>query len=372
MNDVVPAPWWRRHGVLIVYLAAAIIVTWQQHGAGHHGVYDLYRIAFDDLRAGRDLYATTNYRYSPTFALLFAPLAVLPLTAGLLVWCLLGFLGMYAAFEVLLRHLPPGRRRLAQLLILGEVVRCMQNTQSNALITALMIAAFLAYERAWPWRGAWAVTVGAAIKVFPAGAGLFALLRPRPARAILALAAAGAVLLAAPMLVTGPQLLLQQYHWWITEAPGPVRRFYSAMDLFGVWTGAAVPHLPVQLLGLALLLGPVFLRRGAWDAPAFRRLVLYGVLGFSLLFNPRAESPTFVVGMAGVVAWWADGPRERWRTVLLVLAVALVTGLRSDLVPRAWRNEWLDPLRIMTIPVLAAWAAMLADLARFDAARADA
>src|SRR5437660_796245 len=83
------------------------------------------------------------------------------------------------------------------------------------LVAALMIAAFIAYSGDRLWRGAFAVAAGAAVKVFPIGAALFALLRRDRKRALGMVAAAVAVLAVLPVVVVGPHDLLVQYGRWI-------------------------------------------------------------------------------------------------------------------------------------------------------------
>src|SRR5207245_443496 len=111
------------------------------------------------------------FRYSPAFAVAFAPFALVPEWLGLLAWNLVNALGLYWAVR---RLLPRPQAQLVLMVVLGDIARTMQSCQSNGLITALMIAAYLAYSGERLWRGALAVTAGAAIKIFPAGAALFA------------------------------------------------------------------------------------------------------------------------------------------------------------------------------------------------------
>ena len=72
----------------------------------------------------------------------------------------------------------PGRPGLLALLCLHlEVLRAMQNAQSNALVAGLIILAFAALERASAWRAAAVVMLGACVKIFPLAALTFAIPR---------------------------------------------------------------------------------------------------------------------------------------------------------------------------------------------------
>ena len=70
---------------------AAVVITSIQAGAHRNNNFLIFQTSWDNLRAGQDMYAASGrhfdfYAYSPTFALLFAPLAMLPFTVGVLFW----------------------------------------------------------------------------------------------------------------------------------------------------------------------------------------------------------------------------------------------------------------------------------------------
>lgn len=345
-----------------------VIVTGQRLQPGRHGVFLIFRTAFFDLMAHRNLYATHTaehldyFRYSPTFALLFAPIAILPWPAGLLLWTGLNAVALYL---VIGRLLPRKPAQIVRFLVLGDLVRSLQSSQSNALVTALMIAAFIAFEEEKAVRGGWAVAAGAGIKIFPVGAGLFALIRPSRRRALLAITGAMALLIALPVAILGPRLLLQEYRWWFAnEAAEIFKPMYSLMDLIDAWSEYYWPRWPTQLAGLALLLLPVVIRRDAWGEAAWRLRLLCSVLVFCVLFNHGAESPSYVIAMAGIAIWWVATPRSTAHNVLLLLTILLSTIGRSSVVPPAIRLVWLDPGRTMVLPFLAAWILMQVELLR--------
>ena len=76
---------------MAVVWIVAVVVASLQAGARHNNNFEIFRTSWDNLVAGRNLYvASVNhqdfFKYSPTFALLFAPFAILPFTAGVLLW----------------------------------------------------------------------------------------------------------------------------------------------------------------------------------------------------------------------------------------------------------------------------------------------
>src|SRR5581483_7995004 len=147
----------------------------------------------------------------PTFALLFAPFAIPPFVVGLLLWDTCNAIALHYALR---RVLPPREATLATILVLPEVLIAVQASQSDALVAALIITAFVALERGHRPAGAAAIGVGAAIKLFPLAAVSFATPHPRRWRFAALLAVTAVVLVALPLVVLSPGELVQQYRWW--------------------------------------------------------------------------------------------------------------------------------------------------------------
>lgn len=326
------------------------------------GNFEIFRAASRHLVTGDDLYAhypdalQDQFKYSPAFALLFAPFAWLPWPLALFLWSALNALVLFVAVE---RLLPPRAALLALAALLLEVVRAMQNAQSNALVAGLIILAFVALERGRAWRAAFAVALGAAVKIFPLAALTFAVPRRRTLRTGLAAAVIGALLLVLPLLVTSPATLAAQYRsWHAIESLDTGQRWFSVMELVHRWTGADWPNWTVQLVGTVALLAPLALRRDRWDDLAFRRLYLCSLLGYVVLFNHQAERASFVIAFAGMAIWFASEPRTAWRTALFGAAF-ITMPLMSTLIPvPAVLKSPTAMVYRLTVPTLAVWLVM--------------
>jgi hypothetical protein len=355
---------------LALYALLATIITAQQTlGHAPSNNFAIFRASFGHLRRGQDLYAWylaehwDLFKYPPSCAALFAPFALVPYGVGLFGWNLLNAMVLCGAVVLLL----PGRAALAAMLIvLLEAVGSLQNTQSNALLAGLMILPLVAIEREHVAGGALSVVLGATIKVFPASAGLLGLLTPLRWRHVAWCVGLGAVSLALPLLFTSPDTLVQQYHSWLAISKSDNTKIGMAWlgGLFELALGRAVPHAPIQGLGVAWILFTAWLVRSHWTDVALRRLLLASLLIFSVVFNHMAESPSFVIAYAGVGIWWAALPRERWRDalVLLILLAGSVGG--SDIVPKHIRIEWHDRIQLKAIVTLLGWAGVQYDLLR--------
>ena len=332
------------------------------------GNFEIFRAASRHLVNGQDLYAhypdalQDQFKYSPTFALLFAPFAWLPWPLALFLWNALNALVLFVAVE---RVLPPRQALLALGLLLLEVLRAMQNAQSNALVAGLIILAYAALERGRIWRAAGAVAVGASVKIFPLAALTFAIPRRRALRTGLATAAAGAGLALLPLLVTPPATLLMQYRsWHAIETLDTTQRWFSVMELVHRATGAEMPNWPIQLAGTLVLLAPLALRRARWDDARFRLLFLCSLLLYVVLFNHQAERASFVIAFTGITLWFVAEPRTRWRAALFGLALVTIPLMSTVIpLPAAARNPTVVLLRL-AVPTLAVWLVMQRELWR--------
>jgi hypothetical protein len=331
------------------------------------GNFEIFRGASRHLFSDKDLYAeypdehSDRFKYSPTFALLFAPLAWIPWPLALFLWSSFNALALFVAVERVL----PGRRGLAALLCLHlELLRAMQNAQSNALVAGLIVLAFAALELRGAWRAAAAVMLGASVKIFPLAALTFAIPRRLALRTGAWAAAIGATLFALPLLVTSPSRLMAQYASWRgVESTDAQQRWFSVMELLYRWTGAVLPNWPIQLAGTLLLVAPLALRRDRWDDARFRFLYLCSVLLYVVLFNHQAERASYLIAFAGATLWVAGSPRERWRVVMYGIAFVTIP-LMSTLIPGPIIRTPTVVLYRLALPCLAIWIAIQWELLR--------
>jgi hypothetical protein len=351
-----------RRLVLALYVASAALVTVQQAILGHSNNLSIFRSASLNLFAGRDLYAAHPeqhfdfYKYSPTFALLFAPLAYLPFALAFLCWSLLNGLLLWYALD---RLLPEREATVALALLYLEVLLALQYGQSNALVAALMILAFVAFEGRRQVAAAVSITGGGAVKLFPLAALSLAVFHPRRLRFAAVFIAVFAAAVALPLVAIPLGDLLAQYRsWHAIEAKDALRRGYSLMHYTHAWFGVDWPNWPQQAAGTALLLLPLGLRPDRWASSAFRRLFLCSLLVYSVLFNHASESASFVVAYAGIVIWYVNSPPSRLRAAILALTLLVMVVHDVDVVPRWVKYEVFVPYRIKGIPCLVAWFVM--------------
>ena len=345
-----------RHIVLGLWVVAALAAT-VGPVLRHENNFEIFRASWDHLRNGADLYAASRryfdlFKYTPSFPVLFAPFALPPFAAGLVLWNLLNAMTLYAALG---RLLPPREATVARVIALTDMMGSLQNAQSNALIAGLII---LGYTEASRRRYAWAagaVAVGTFVKVFPIVSASFALLGEKPARLARWLLAFAVAIFAAPLLIAGPHWLAHQYHDWLVvqrvDAGDPG---FSVMALLHLWLGVNWPAWPQQLVGVGALTAPLVWHRGRDIGNTWRLRYVASLLIFCVLFNHQSEPPSFVIAMTGVGVWFAIAERRWWTWLVLASTFALSDFATSGALPAVLRAQ-LFALRIKTVPFVLVW-----------------
>src|ERR1051325_7544735 len=347
-----------------IWVVAVVIVSIQD-AAHHTNNLATFRTSWDNLRAGRDLYTLNAshqdyFKYSPTFALLFAPFAILPFGVAMMLWNAVNAGVLYWSFG---RVLAPHQAFAARAIVLMDTIGSMQNAQSNALAAGLIILTFADINRRREFRAALMLSLATAIKIFPIVAGAFAVLRPyRLWRFALWCVVIGALLVASPLLVITPSQLAAEYaSWGRLGETDALMRGYPVMEQVHLWLQVDWPNWPVQLLGGVALIAPL-IRYSCWGIERYRLLFLASVLMFCVLFNHKAESPTFVIALAGIGIWFAISARTRvdW-TVLGIVIVGTILSA-SDAMPEYLQQQFFQPYRLKILPVFLIWVLVQRDL----------
>jgi hypothetical protein len=355
-----------KHWLLAIYVASVVLVGFQFGGRGAANNLKIFRWSFYHLIAGRDLYRPYPdlyydiFKYTPSWALFFAPFALPPMGLGFFLWDLSAALLLYGAVQ---RLLPAPQARIALGIAFFEFVASMQHAaSSNTIVVGLIVLAFVALEENRRRLGAFALATGTLMKVYPAAGLTFAVFHDRKGRFALTFAATLAGLIVLPLLVTSPATLWAQWRSWAEVVRGDtLERGFSIMQLLRHWTGPAWPNWPVQLAGTLVLLLPLALRRDRWPELQFRRLFLCSVLLYCVIFNHQSERPSFVVGFTGIAIWYAMSPHTAVRNALMAFAFLGIPVLHSGVVP--WRiREVLLPRHVIAIPAVLLWVVMQVEL----------
>ena len=132
--------------ISIAFIVLAALLGVQQVLLHHYNNYLMFSKPFFNLIEGKDLYLEYPnyyydiYKYSPAFALLFAPFSMLPDAVGIVLWNMLNAI----VFVIALKHFFKDDRLCiyALLIVLLEAITSLQNLQSNCLLSGLIILTY--------------------------------------------------------------------------------------------------------------------------------------------------------------------------------------------------------------------------------------
>lgn len=332
--------------------------------------YKIFKQSYFHLTEGKDLYEAYPaehwdfYKYSPAFALLMAPLAVLPDSLGLTLWNLLNALVLFFALWSLGK--PDTTKRLFIFaLVIIELITSLQNSQSNGLIAGLIIFAFHEMEKGRAYTASLFIITTVFIKIFGIVALLLFVFYPRKLQSVLYTAGWIGVFFFLPMLVTSWPELKMQYASWLhlLQNDHSSSIGLSVAGWLSAWFGVGNKNLPLAA-GAVLLLLPL-IRLNSYKYDLFRLLYLTSVMVWMVIFNHKAESPTFVIAVSGVAIWFFMQKFKIENLALLILVIVFTILSPTDIFPASFRSGFIQPYVLKAVPCILVWIKITFDLLFF-------
>ena len=338
-------------------------LTWSEYNN-----YEIFKYSYFHLLENKNLYGIHAdeyhdlYKYSPTFALFMGAFAYLPDIVGLSLWNLLNALVLLSA----LRYLPAlsiNKKTFILAFILIELITSIQNNQSNPLMVGLILWAFIALENKKVALATLFVTLSVFIKVFGIVAFAMFIFYPKKGKAIAYSVGWTLLLFALPLLVVSIPELVTQYNNWLEllQNDHSVSIGYSIMGWLETWFGLSNAKNAILIPGILLLLAPL-LRVKHYSSIQFRYWYLASVLIWVVIFNHKAESPTFIIAIVGVALWYFSQQKNTFNFILLILAFVLTILSPTDIFPRSIRLNWVVPYVLKAVPCILIWFKITFDL----------
>jgi Glycosyltransferase family 87 len=298
------------------------------------------------------------YKYSPTFAILFAPFAIFPTYAGAVLWAIFNAVILFWAIYKL--PVDDTKKNFIYWFSLIELVTSIQNSQVNPLITALFLFTFIAFERKQLLLAAFIVILSAYIKVYGIlGAALF-LLYPDKTKFILYCVGWAIVLFLLPMVVLSYDELINQYKGWQDTISNDhqtravdvsIMRFM--MSISGMEFSNKM-RLIIQILGV-LIFCLKYMRFKLFHSFEFRILFLASVMIWSIVFNHLAESATYIIAIVGIAIWYTTEQKHALSISLLVACFILSSLSPTDIFPKSIRDSYIVPYALKALPCFLVW-----------------
>lgn len=353
----------------ILFAGAALIATVHRLILGPQSFnnYVIFERSFFHLINNTNLYIAYPeeqydlFKYSPTFAVLMAPLSILPRFLGVLVWNLLNML--LPVWAIGKMNLDQKKKILILLILFIELLSSVQNAQSNGIMLGLIAGAFVMFERNRNGMAMLFIAFGFHIKLFAAVAGLLLFFYPGKIKSILYGILYVAILGALPLLAVSPAELMQQYQNWLellTHDPAHELN-YSVMTLAERVAGIHSSDLVYLIPGAVLLMLPL-VRFKHYTSYGFRLLFTASVLIWVVIFNHKAESPTYCIAFAGILLWYFTGNKSTAEKVLMILAFIFVALSPTDLFPRYVREHFINPYSLKALFPVIIWLVVTVQL----------
>ncbi len=236
-----------------------------------HNSFDVFQAGSELWLADMNMYKGTHheFRYGPTFAFLFAPIALLPMALGSLVWMCFNIIVLFRALRLLVREILPGDWTANQegvflMLVLPAAYRGLWTAQTNALIFACLVVALHAIlERRWICAALF-LALPVHIKIWPVAAALLLIVcwpRQLAARFLAVMLAVAAL----PMLAKWPSVVAARYAEWYAAIVGPMQIRHTYRDMWTVIEAFCPPlesaYFVLQLSTALLVLRAVHLAK---------------------------------------------------------------------------------------------------------------
>jgi len=325
--------------------------------------YIIFKQSYFHFMEGKDLYQHYRFeyydlfKYSPTFAMCMAVLAYLPDVLGLFVWNFINVFVLYYSFS----KLPFTSKKAmiyAGLFILVEVITTTQNSQSNALLTGMIILAYVALQNKKVGQAALLIVSTIFIKLFGIVALVMFLFYPNKVKSALYVFLWTVIIGVFPLLIISMDELIMMYKSWVDllRNDHSVELKFSVMGFLHTWFG-----VPVEVKGKALIVGALvfcvpLVRIKLFSNERYRLLFLSSVLLWVVLFNHMAESATFIIAVSGIAIWFfTKKDKSMLDKVLLALTILFTLLSPTDIYPAFIRYNYFMPYVVKVVPCILVW-----------------
>lgn len=329
--------------------------------------YIIFKNSYFHLKEGKNLYISYPekqwdlYKYSPSFSAFMGILAYLPNEVGIMLWnltnCLLIFFGI--------RYFVKGPPEVVFILwfILNEFITSVINSQSNPAIAGLLIMAFTFFEKEKVHLAALCIIATFYIKIFGILAALLFLFYPQKLKFLKWCFLWGVFIGLLPVFLTSLSSLIEQYKNWLNlllnDHEGNYG--YSFMGVLNSWFGLQSGKDLLVLAGLFAMVVPLFFINKINDLQ-YRTNWFAALLIWIVIFNHKAESPTFIIALCGVAIWFFNSNRNIFDKILFAFAFVFTSLAPTDVFPLSIRKSFFEPYAIKAVPCIVVWIFIMCEM----------
>ncbi len=361
-----------------IYVLVTIIVSLAKYYAGtnyidggaysHINNYHIFKASFQHLISGKDLYTLHPadhfdlYKYSPAFAVFMGLFYWLPDVIGIIIWNMLNSITLF--FSILqLNRISSKNKILLLLFILPELIISLQNSQSNGLMAALIIYAFNFLEKEKYFIATLFISLTVFIKLFGIFAFLLCLFYPQRIKSVLYAMVWFVFLALLPLLLIPFSQLINLYQSWLNML-GNDHSASVGVSVLGMLRSLNLflKKELVLLVGLIILLLTAFKNfKVVFDQQ--KNLVLSSILIWIVIFNHKAESPTYIIAMCGAAIWYFSYVNNSILHIILLFSAFVFSSISpTDLFPKIVRQNIIIPYSLKALPLTLIWLAVSYEL----------
>ena len=347
--------------------------TYQKNGIEYnkYNNYTIFEKSFEHLKEDKDLYVLYPeehwdlFKYSPTFAAFFGLFAITPDWLGLNLWNLLNALLLVGSVYYLPK-LSNYQKGLILFLLSIELMTSLQNAQSNGLIAGLFVLAFALLEREKYSFATLLIVFSVFVKLFGIVGFVLFLFYPKKWKLVLYTTFWSVLLFVIPLFFIN----YSQYKLLIFSFGNLLFNDHTAshglsvMGLLSSWFGVELNKMYIVLAGVIVFLIP-FVKIKEYKNYTFRLLALSSLLIWVVIFNHKAESPTYVIAITGAAIWFVISEKNKLNIALFALAFLLTSLSPTDIFPRFIRNEYIKPFTLKALPCILIWFKIIYDMIVF-------
>lgn len=309
-----------------------------------------------------------HYYYSPTFAILVTPFALIPSLVAPFAWGLFDAGVLYFA----IRKLPI--RSFYQngvlLLSVNEMMNASGNLQSNGLIAGLIILSFIYLLKQKEHSATLSLLVGFFIKLYGIVGLAFFFFSKQKSKYILYLFLWTIILVLLPLSITSPEFLLQSYKDWFASL-SVKSNFDLTRDMYTNMVDVSIQgmikrvfHLPTLnkfyfIIPGLILFASQYTKIKYFNHLVYQLYILCSVMLFLIIFNTGSESPTYIIGVVPICLWYVLQRKTTLVNTVFIIAIFFSSFSYSDLFTPWLRTNIMIPYALKVVGCFLIWVVIL-------------
>jgi hypothetical protein len=341
--------------ITVLYATYILILPFQHYFLNKYHNYTIFQYSSFHFFQKLNLYVeypkayTDVFLYNPTFPVLFAPIAYLPTILGIFIWGIL-ITGLY---YYAIRLLPFDKKSILFILYFTflELITSVQNLQTNSLIAASILFAFIFLERKSTLKSAFFVNLGFFIKAYGAVSGTFYILKNPRIKSLLQLLLWFSILAGLPLLYYSPGQFIILYKQWFESlsADHSINLGLSVMSFMAAVFNYQGPVYITQIFGIIILLVTMLLiaLKKSYEEDKF--FFMAYIMIWVIIFNHTSESSTYIIASTGAAIWYVNSKKTTLDKLLIITTFILTVLSPSDIFPAYLRTNFVKPYSLKVL-----------------------